>query len=272
MARLILHHVTKDFPGREPIRAVDDLSLEVQRGELLVLLGPSGCGKTTTLRLIAGLEQVSSGRIFLGGEGIEEKPARDRNVAVAFQYPALLPQLNVFQNLTLGLTLRGFDENDATDRVQSISDSFGLTDLLGRKPETLSGGQQQRVALARAMVTEPMLFLLDEPLANLDPPTRIELREALRSVQKELRRTAIYVTHDQHEAAALGDRIALMNAGRLEQIGIVRRIFSWPGFSGPNRSIFCAETCKRIVLFETRCAFRSGRRSPMTKRCSSGLD
>jgi ABC-type sugar transport system ATPase subunit len=228
MARLILHHLTKVFPGAEDVRAVNDLSLEVQRGELLVLLGPSGCGKTTTLRLIAGLEEVTSGRIFLGGEAIEDKPPRERNVAVAFQYPALLPQLNVFQNLTLGLTLRGLDEQDSTERIQRLSEGLGLTQLLSRSPETLSGGQQQRVALARALLVEPMLLLLDEPLANLDPVTRSELRETIRSMQQELRRTAIYVTHDQHEAVALADRIAIMNNGRLEQLGTAAELYQSP--------------------------------------------
>lgn len=228
MARLLLHHVTKVFAGREPVRAVNDLSLEVQRGELLVLLGPSGCGKSTTLRLIAGLETVTSGRIFLGGEAIEEKPARERNVAMAFQNPALLPQLNVFQNLTLGLHLRGFDEHDSTERVQSLSEAIGITHLLSRAPETLSGGQQQRVALGRALITRPMLFLLDEPLSNLDPLTRAGLRETIRTVQQEFRTTTVYVTHDQHEAVALGDRIAIINNGRLEQLGTALEIYENP--------------------------------------------
>jgi multiple sugar transport system ATP-binding protein len=228
MARLILHHVTKVFPGSGAVRAVDDLSLEIQRGELFVLLGPSGCGKTTTIRLIAGLEPVTSGRIFLGGEAIEEKPPRERNVSVAFQYPALLPQLNVFQNLTLGLTLRGFDEYESTEKVQHLSESLGITPLLSRAPETLSGGQQQRVALARALITRPMLFLLDEPLANLDPLTRNELRQAIRALQQEFRTTTVYVTHDQHEAAALADRVAIMNHGRIEQIGTPAELYQNP--------------------------------------------
>jgi multiple sugar transport system ATP-binding protein len=239
-ARLILQHVTKVFPGREAIRAVHDLTLTAERGELLVLLGPSGCGKTTTLRLIAGLEKPTSGRIFLGGEAIDDKSPRERHVAMAFQYPALLPQLNVFQNLALGLRLRGLDEDDTSARIRTISEALGITALLGRKPETLSGGQQQRVALGRALITEPRLFLLDEPLANLDPITRADLRGLIRSVQQELRTTMLYVTHDQHEAAALGDRIAILNRGRLEQIGTAAQIYSNPAnlfvarFFGPH--------------------------------------
>lgn len=228
MARLILQHLSKVYPGAERVRAVHDLTLATERGELLVLLGPSGCGKTTTLRLIAGLETPTSGRIFLGGEAIDGKPSRDRHVAVAFQYPALLPQLNVFQNLTLGLTLRGFDAHDATQKIQRVSDVLAVTPLMSRMPETLSGGQQQRVALARAMVLEPRLFLLDEPLANLDPITRTELRTAIREIQQEFRTTTVYVTHDQSEAVAMGDRIAIMNFGRLEQVGTAAELYEKP--------------------------------------------
>jgi multiple sugar transport system ATP-binding protein len=240
MARLILQHLTKVYPGAEKVRAVHDLTLATERGELLVLLGPSGCGKTTTLRLIAGLETPSSGRIFLGGEAIDGKPARDRHVAVAFQYPALLPQLNVFRNLTLGLTLRGLDAHDATQKIQRVADVLAVTPLMSRMPETLSGGQQQRVALARAMVLEPRLFLLDEPLASLDPITRSELRTAIREIQQEFRTTTVYVTHDQAEAVAMGDRIAIMNFGRLEQIGTAAELYQKPAnlfvarFFGPS--------------------------------------
>ena len=229
MPGLRIENLSKSFSTkRARVTALDRLSLDVYDGELLVVLGPSGCGKTTLLRIIAGLDQPDAGEITLDSNPLLRTPAKDRNVGFAFQYPALLPQLTVEQNISLGPKLRGVNSSERDNRTQRLAKLLGITDLLPRLPETLSGGQQQRVSLARALATDPKLLLLDEPLANLDPTSRIELRDAIRSVQRQLRVTTIYVTHDQSEAAAIAERIAILRGGSLQQFGISPELYRDP--------------------------------------------
>lgn len=229
MARLRLEALIKTFPQRpEPVRAVDSLTLQVEDGELLVLLGPSGCGKTTTLRMISGLEDASSGEIFLDDQPVTLLPPRDRKISMVFQSPALYPQLRVRENLGLGLKLRGMAGPEVTARVRETAGLLGLSELLERYPAELSGGEAQRVALGRALVTQPSVFLLDEPLSSLDNATRVQLRAEIKKIQRETRVPMIYVTHDQQEAMALGDRIAVMNRGQLQQAGTPREIYYDP--------------------------------------------
>jgi ABC-type sugar transport system ATPase subunit len=229
MGRLVLENISRIFDTRSAvITALDRFSLEIAEGRLLVLLGPSGCGKTTLLRLIAGLDQPSSGHLSLDGQPLDGVPPQKRPIGMAFQYPTLLPQLTVRENIALGPKLRGVPAADARTRVAELSELLGLTGLLDRAPETLSGGQQQRVSLARALANRPSILLLDEPLANLDPLSRSELREVIRSVQQQLHLTTIYVTHDQSDAAAISDQIALLNRGALQQLGSATDIYRDP--------------------------------------------
>ncbi len=226
MAELRLDNLTKVFPGKNPGRALDGLSLTIGSGECVALLGPSGAGKSTVLRLVAGLETPTTGTIQIDGDVVSGTSAAARQVAMAFQFPALLPQLSVEQNLRLGLDLRGCP--NARARVESIAERLGITPLLSRKPDTLSGGEQQRISLGRALVTQPRILLLDEPLASLDPVARTALREMIRGVQREFRVTTLYVTHDQTEAAEVADRIALLRGGKLEQFGTAQEIYANP--------------------------------------------
>ncbi len=232
MAELRLENLSKSFPGTRQVRAVQDISFNADSGECVAVLGPSGAGKSTILRLIAGLETPTAGRILIDGEAVENRRSAERQVGMAFQYPALLPQLSVGENLRLGPKLRG--QNDAEARVSDMADLLALKPLLARRPETLSGGEQQRVALGRALVARPRVLLLDEPLASLDPLARVELRDVIRRIQKELRLTTLYVSHDQAEAAAVADRIVLLRAGSLQQFSTPRELYSNPG------NLFCA--------------------------------
>ncbi|MDV3103404.1 ABC transporter ATP-binding protein [Thermococcus waiotapuensis] len=192
--------------------------LEVRDGELLTILGPSGCGKTTTLRIIAGLEKAE-GRVFFGGEDVTDKEPYERNIGLVFQDYALFPHMTVFENVAFGLKLRKLPGDEIERRVREVLELVGLEGMEKRYPEQLSGGQQQRVALARALVIEPLVLLLDEPLSNLDARIRERLRREIRRIQRETGTTAVYVTHDQEEAMAISDRIAVMNAGRILQVG-----------------------------------------------------
>jgi ABC-type Fe3+/spermidine/putrescine transport system ATPase subunit len=231
-----LEKLRKVFDNR--VVAVDDVDLVVNHGEIVAVLGPSGCGKTTLLRLIAGLEEPTSGRIFFDDRDVTRLPAQKRNTAVVPQTWALWPHMTVFENVAYGLRLRKkklkLTEEEIRRRVMETLELVGLAGLEERRPFQLSGGQQQRVALARALVVQPEVLLLDEPLANLDAKLRLELREEVRRIAKKLSITTIYVTHDQEEAFAVADRIAVMNAGRLQQWGGRRRsttsrpTSSWP--------------------------------------------
>jgi multiple sugar transport system ATP-binding protein len=208
--------------------AVNRLNLQVAAGELLVLLGPSGCGKTTSLRMLAGLERISSGTIRIGNTVVNELPPRARNVAMVFQSYALYPHLSVFDNLAYPLRIRGAPRASIEPRVREVAGLLRIDDLLGRRPRQLSGGQRQRVALGRAIVRHPAVFLMDEPLSNLDAQLRVHTRGELKRLQAELGVTTIYVTHDQAEAMTLADRIAIMREGLLQQVGPPREVYDRP--------------------------------------------
>ncbi|MFN3803461.1 MAG: ABC transporter ATP-binding protein [Pyrobaculum sp.] len=208
--------------------ALDDIDLTIGDGEILAGLGPSGCGKTTLLRLVAGLEEPTSGRIYFDGRDVTRLPTQQRNTAVVPQTWALWPHMTVFENVAYGLKLRKMPDGEIRRRVGVVLELVGLSGLEGRRPYQLSGGQQQRVALARALVVEPQVLLLDEPLANLDAQLRVELREEIRKIAKKLSITTLYVTHDQEEAMAVADRIAVMNAGRVVQVGTPEEIYHKP--------------------------------------------
>ncbi len=226
MARVLLRDVVKRF-GR--VVAVDHVSLEVRDGEFMVLLGPSGCGKSTTLRLIAGLENPDQGEIWIGDRLVNEVDPTERNVAMVFQSYALYPHMTVYQNIEFPLKMARVPKHERHKRVVEVARFLGISDLLNRYPRQLSGGQQQRVALARAIVREPQVFLLDEPLSNLDAKLRIKMRFELRKLlHDELGVTTIYVTHDQVEAMTMADRIAVMNKGRIQQVGSPRDVFERP--------------------------------------------
>ena len=217
--------VRKDFGG---FTAIPELSLEIKPGELVTLLGPSGCGKTTTLRMLAGLESPTEGRILIGGEDVTRLPANRRDVAMVFQSYALFPHMSVAQNVAYGLDAGGMKAGEARQAADRGLELVGLAGLGGRLPAELSGGQQQRVAVARALVLEPQVLLLDEPLSNLDARLRRRVRTEIRELQQRLGFTAVYVTHDQEEALAVSDRIVVMKGGRIEQMGTPRQLYETP--------------------------------------------
>jgi ABC-type sugar transport system ATPase subunit len=210
------------------VEAVRDLSLDVADGELMVLVGPSGSGKTTALRMLAGLEAVDAGRLELGGRVVNDVSPRDRDVAMVFQDYALYPQMTVRDNMAFGLRRRRLARGEIERRVAAVSEVLGLGSLLGRRPRELSGGQQQRVALGRALVREPAVLLMDEPLSNLDAQLRVVARGEIKRLQREVGTTMVYVTHDQVEALTLGERVAVMNEGALEQVGTPEEVYDEP--------------------------------------------
>jgi multiple sugar transport system ATP-binding protein len=226
MASVTFEHVTKRFSAETV--AVDDLSLEIRDGEFVVLVGPSGCGKSTTLRLLAGLEELTAGTIKIGDRVVNRLPPRDRDVAMVFQNYALYPHMSVYDNLAFGLKMRHTPRAEIERRVHDTAAMLGISDLLKRKPRELSGGQRQRVALGRAIVRQPQVFLLDEPLSNLDAALRVETRLNLQRLHRDLQATFIYVTHDQVEAMTMGDRIAVMRAGVLEQVARPGELYDRP--------------------------------------------
>ena len=226
MARVVFEAVTKAFPGGTI--AVDALDLEVVDGELMVLVGPSGCGKSTALRMIAGLEQPTGGTIRIGERDVNGISPGARDVAMVFQSYALYPHMTVRHNLAFPLRRRRMAKDEIERRVAAMAEMLELAELLGRKPGQLSGGQRQRVAMGRALIREPVAFLLDEPLSNLDAKLRTELRAELKRLHARLGTTMVYVTHDQIEAMTLGDRIAVMNRGRLQQVGTPDEIYRTP--------------------------------------------
>jgi multiple sugar transport system ATP-binding protein len=225
MAIVEARHVSKLF---DDVRAVDGIDLVAKEGEFLVLLGPSGCGKTTLMRLIAGLERPTEGDIVLDGKVVTDLPPRARNVAMVFQSYALYPHLTVEKNISFPLRAVGMPRADIRKRVEWAARMFGIDRFLDRKPRQLSGGERQRVALARAVVREPVVFLLDEPLSNLDAKLRNAARDELKQFQRKLGTTTIYVTHDQAEAMGLGDRIAVLNRGKVRQIGTPQEVYGNP--------------------------------------------
>jgi len=226
MAGLRLQRLTRVFPGG--VVAVEDLDLDIRDSEFLVLLGPSGCGKTTTLRLIAGLEAPTAGRILLGKTDITERSPRDRDVAMVFQNYALYPHMSVQDNLAFGLRMRKTPRTEIRRRIRHVAEILDICPLLERKPAALSGGQRQRVALGRAIVREPAAFLFDEPLSNLDAKLRVHTRAELIRLHRRLGTTMVYVTHDQTEALTMGRRVAILDAGRLQQVGPPLEVYDRP--------------------------------------------
>jgi len=226
MAEVVLEKVTKIFPGR--VVAVKELDLHIQHEEFIVLVGPSGCGKTTTLRMVAGLEEITEGTIRIGDRIVNDVPPKDRDIAMVFQNYALYPHMTVYKNMAFALKLRKFPKSQIDQRVRKAAEMLGIGELLDRKPKALSGGQRQRVAVGRAIVRQPKVFLFDEPLSNLDAKLRVETRAELKTLQRRLNTTTIYVTHDQEEAMTLGQRIVVMKDGLIQQVGTPLEVYNRP--------------------------------------------
>src|SRR5450759_4419878 len=225
MAQVVLDHVTKKFGN---VTAVNDLCIDIQDKEFLVLVGPSGCGKSTALRMIAGLEELSSGNIFIGDRLVNDVSPKDRDIAMVFQSYALYPHMNVYDNMAFGLKMRKLPKAEIVRRVKDAAGILGIEMLLDRKPKQLSGGQRQRVALGRAIVREPKVFLIDEPLSNLDAKLRVQMRTEIAKLHKKLATTFVYVTHDQTEAMTLGTRIVVMKDGIIQQVATPKEIYENP--------------------------------------------
>jgi multiple sugar transport system ATP-binding protein len=226
MAQVSLKNVAKVFPGG--VRAVSNINLGIENKEFMVLVGPSGCGKSTTLRMIAGLEEISEGRIYIGDKMVNDVPAKDRDIAMVFQNYALYPHMTVFENMSFGLKLRHYSRSEIAQRVNDAADILGIKHLLKRRPKELSGGERQRVAVGRAIVRKPLVFLFDEPLSNLDAKLRVQMRTEIHKLHIRLQTTIIYVTHDQVEAMTMGDRIAVMKDGVLQQVADPITIYDHP--------------------------------------------
>jgi len=226
MAEIVLDGVTKVFP--DGYEAVKDMDLDVADGEFMILVGPSGCGKSTALRMIAGLEDISSGELKIGGEQVNDRAPKDRDVAMVFQNYALYPHMTVRENMGFALKLAGTDKGEIDEKVEAAARTLDLTQHLDRRPANLSGGQRQRVAMGRAIVRDPKAFLMDEPLSNLDAKLRVQMRTEVARLQSKLETTTVYVTHDQTEAMTLGDRVAVMRAGVLQQVGTPAELYDNP--------------------------------------------
>ncbi|WP_027163872.1 ABC transporter ATP-binding protein [Mesorhizobium sp. WSM1293] len=243
MAEVVLENICKTYGNN--FHAIDQLNLSVKDGEFLILVGPSGCGKSTALRMIAGLEDVTSGSLRIGGVDVVDMPPKDRDIAMVFQSYALYPHMTVFENIAFSMRLAGKPKAERKKRVDEIAKTLQLTSLLDSKPANLSGGQRQRVAMGRAMVREPAAFLMDEPLSNLDAKLRVQMRAEITSLQKQLGVTTIYVTHDQTEAMTMGDRVAVLKGGVLQQVDTPKGLYESPvnafvaGFIGsPSMNLF----------------------------------
>ncbi len=225
MAQVVLRQLNKTY---DDVHAVKDVNLDIRDKEFVVLVGPSGCGKTTTLRMVAGLESITSGEIRIGDKVVNELPPMDRDIAMVFQNYALYPHMTVFDNMAFGLTLRRFPKDEIRRRVENAARILEITPLLDRKPKALSGGQRQRVAMGRAIVRDPKVFLFDEPLSNLDAKLRVQMRTEIKKVHQTVKTTTIYVTHDQVEAMTLADRVVVMNQGVIEQVGRPQELYHRP--------------------------------------------
>jgi multiple sugar transport system ATP-binding protein len=225
MAQVLIRSLNKKY---DDIHAVKDVNLEIRDKEFVVLVGPSGCGKTTTLRMVAGLESITSGQVLIGDKVVNELSPMDRDIAMVFQNYALYPHMSVYDNMAFGLKMRKFSRDEIAKRVQEAADILGLRDYLKRKPRQLSGGQRQRVALGRAIVRHPQVFLFDEPLSNLDAQLRVQMRVELKKIHDRVETTAIYVTHDQVEAMTLGDRVVVMKDGFVQQVGEPLELYNAP--------------------------------------------
>ena len=279
MASVTFEHVSKLF---DKTPAVNDFSLEIGDGEFMVLVGPSGCGKSTALRMLAGLEEVTKGRILIGDRVVNNVAPASRDIAMVFQSYALYPHMTVYDNLAFGLRNTGVPKREIDDRVRRAAEILQMDELVKRKPKQLSGGQRQRVALGRAIVREPKAFLMDEPLSNLDAKLRVETRAEILKLQDRLDTTTIYVTHDQIEAMTMGDRIAVMNAGVLQQVGTPEEVYTNPrnvfvaGFIGsPAMNLVPAPLLDaggpdRIAGFRPEhLRLGAGRRGCLSLRCAS---
>jgi len=227
MSVINLEHISKLYPGNKKY-SVTDFNLDIKDGEFIVFVGPSGCGKSTTLRMIAGLEEITEGDFKIDGKIMNEVAPRDRDIAMVFQNYALYPHMSVYDNMAFGLNIRKHDKEDTKKRVEDAAKILGLTDFLARKPNALSGGQRQRVALGRAIVRDANLFLLDEPLSNLDAKLRVQMRTEIAQLHQRLGRNFIYVTHDQVEAMTMADRIVIMNDGKIQQVGSPKELYNKP--------------------------------------------
>src|SRR5262244_773410 len=225
MAEVSLRNVVKRFDNVEAVRSIN---LDIPDNEFVVLVGPSGCGKSTTLRMIAGLEEVTSGDIYIGGEIVNDRPPKDRDIAMVFQNYALYPHMTAYENMSFGLKLRRFSKDEIRKRVDNAARILDIAELLDRKPKALSGGQRQRVAMGRAIVRNPKVFLFDEPLSNLDAKLRVQMRTEIKRVHQMVKTTTVYVTHDQVEAMTLADRVVVMNGGSIEQIASPHDLYHTP--------------------------------------------
>src|SRR5437899_9739471 len=250
MAGITFDNVTKTYG--DGFLAVSDLDLDVEDGEFVVFVGPSGCGKTTALRMIAGLEPISSGTVSVGGDVVNDLPPKARDMAMIFQNYALYPHMNVYDNMGFGLKMRGVDRAEIKRRVDEAARILGLSEVLSKRPRHLSGGQRQRVAMGRAIVREPQACLMDEPLSNLDAKLRVQMRAEIARIQRDLRVTTIYVTHDQSEAMTLGDRVCVLRGGLLQQVDRPQVLYDHPanlfvaGFIGsPAMNLVEAELADR---------------------------
>lgn len=250
MANVTLKHMYKVYPGG--VQAVSDFSLDIEDKEFIVLVGPSGCGKTTTLRMVAGLEEISEGELYIGDKLANDVPPKDRDIAMVFQSYALYPHMTVYENMAFGLKLRKVPKTEIDRRVKEAAKTLGIDHLLNRKPAALSGGQRQRVALGRAMVREPKVFLMDEPLSNLDAKLRVQTRTVITKLHQKLGTTFIYVTHDQTEAMTMGTRIVVMKDGVIQQVDSPQHLYDNPnnlfvaGFIGmPPMNFFDAKLEKQ---------------------------
>ena len=254
MAYLTLKNINKNYPNG--YHAVHNFNLDMEKGEFIVFVGPSGCGKSTTLRMIAGLEDISNGEFLINGKRANEQGPRERGVAMVFQSYALYPQMSVYDNIAFGLELQGADDDYIDEKVRNTARILGLTDYLDRLPRALSGGQRQRVAIGRALIRKVGIFLMDEPLSNLDAKLRNEMRAEIIKLRKRIDTTFIYVTHDQTEAMTLGDRIVIMRDGYIQQIGTPQEVFNHPanlfvaGFIGmPQMNFFDAKLIREGNTF-----------------------
>ena len=253
MASVTFEGVTRVYPGSTR-PSVEALDLDIKDGEFLVLVGPSGCGKSTTLRMLAGLEEIDGGRVMIGDRDVTGVAPKDRDIAMVFQNYALYPHMTVAENMGFALKIAGVDKATRAARVAEVAELLDLTDYLDRKPKALSGGQRQRVAMGRAIVREPQVFLMDEPLSNLDAKLRVQTRTQIASLQRRLGVTTVYVTHDQTEALTMGDRIAVLKDGKLQQVGTPRELYETPvnqfvaGFIGsPSMNLLPATLAANVA-------------------------
>jgi ABC-type sugar transport system ATPase subunit len=257
MAEIVLNELSKRYPNG--FEAVKQLSVEIQESELLVLVGPSGCGKTTALRMVAGLEDITAGDLYIGGRRMNDVPERDRDIAMVFQSYALYPHMTVAQNIGFALKIARRPRKEIRERVRETARLLAIEQLLDRRPKQLSGGQRQRVAMGRAIIRQPQVFLMDEPLSNLDANLRVQMRGEIEALQKRLGVTTVYVTHDQVEAMTMGDRVAVLRAGELQQVASPTDIYDRPAnlfvasfIGSPPMNLIPEQRNGRAVLFGIR--------------------